>query len=92
MSESPTEQAQERAHAPVSFRLSTYWKLSKGVSGIMHTDSKRIALSEVLDLLLENLTEQEARIDTDGTVTVLTIDWSKVPMEIRNPFAFGVRR
>jgi len=92
MSESPTEQAQERAQVPVSFRLSTYWKLPKGASGYTHVDSRRIALSEVLDLLLENLTEKEARIDTDGTVTVLTIDWSKVPMEIRNPFAFGVRR
>jgi len=92
MSESPTEQAQERVQAPVSFRLSTYWKLPPRTAGITHVDSRRIALSEVLDLLIENLTEEEATISTDGTVTVLTIDWSRVPMEIRNPFAFGVRR
>jgi hypothetical protein len=92
MSESATEQAQERATAPVSFRLSTYWKLPKNTAGITHMDSKRLALSEVLDLLLQHLTEEEAAISSNGTAVVLTIDWSKVPMEVLNPFSFGVRR
>lgn len=92
MSESPTGQAQQRAQAPVSFRLSTYWKLPKGVYGPTQADSRRLSLLEVLDVLLENLTEQEATVRTEGTVTTLVIDWSKVPAQIRDPFAFGVRR
>lgn len=92
MSGTETEQAQERAQAPVSFRLSTYWKLPKGASGFTHVDSRRLALSEALLLLLQQLSEEEATIDTDGDVTVVTIDWSKVPAEIKNPFAFGVKR
>lgn len=92
MSESPTGQAQQRAHAPVSFRLSTYWRLPKGQAGVSQTGSGRLALPEVLDLLLQHLTEEEAAISSNGTAVVLTIDWSKVPMEVLNPFSFGARR
>jgi hypothetical protein len=84
--------AGETPPVPVSFRVSTYWKLPKGAPGITHYDSRRLALSEVLDLLLEQLSAEEATIASDGAVTVITIDWSKVPAEVRDPFSFGVRR
>lgn len=92
MNETATEQAQQRAQAPVSFRLSTYWKIPKGASGFTHVDSRRVSLPEALNLLLEQLSEEEATVTSDGMVSVITIDWSKVPAEIRSPFAFGVRR
>jgi hypothetical protein len=92
MTESPTGQAQQQAQAPVSFRLSIYWKLLKGQAGITRRDSRRLALSEVLDFLLTQLSGEEATVQDDGARTVITIDWRKVPMEIRDPFSFGVRR
>lgn len=83
---------EQEAQVPVSFRLSTYWKLPKGASGLTHADSRRLALSEVLDLLLRQLSEEEATVTSEGTKAVITIDWSKVPLEILNPFSFGVKR
>lgn len=91
MSTAQEEQATE-AVVPVSFRVSTYWKLGKGQHGLTHVDSRRLALSEALDMLLEQLTDGEAVIETVGEVTTVVIDWSKVPGEIRNPFQFGVKR
>lgn len=77
---------------PVSFRLSTYWKLGKDRYGPTHVDSKRISLPEVLGLLWPHLSEEELAVSQDGAVTTIVIDWAKVPMEIRDPFAYGVRR
>lgn len=77
---------------PVSFRLDTYWKLPRGAHGVTHAASRRLALSEVLDFLLTQLSDEEATVESDGTVTTVTINWDKVPQEVRNPFAFGVRR
>lgn len=77
---------------PVSFRLSTYWKLGRGQHGLTHVDSRRLALSEALEMLLEQLTDGEATMKNDNAVTTIVIDWSKVPAEIRDPFRFGVRR
>lgn len=80
------------AVTPVSFRLSTYWKLGKGQHGVTHVDSRRISLGEAIGLLLDQLTEGEAATETKDGVTTIVIDWSKVPQEIRDPFRFGVRR
>jgi hypothetical protein len=77
---------------PVSFRLSTYWKLPKGTPGVTHMDSRRISLPEAVMLLMQQLADDEAVITSDGEVSTIVIDWSKVPAEVRNPFAFGVRR
>lgn len=77
---------------PVSFRLSTYWKLARGQHGPTRIDSRRLCLSEVLDAALQQLSDGECTIDTKGPVTTIVIDWSKVPQEIRDPFASGVRR
>jgi hypothetical protein len=92
MTEVQGQEAQEEATVPVSFRLSTYWKLPKGMTGVTHTDSRRVSLYEALNLLLRQLSEEEATVTAEGTSTVITIDWAKVPQEIQNPFAFGVRR
>lgn len=92
MSTAEEQQAAAEPAVPVSFRLSTYWKLAKGQYGVTHADSRRIALSEVLDLLWPHLSEEELTVSQDGAVTTVVIDWSKVPMEVRNPFAFGVKR
>jgi hypothetical protein len=93
MAETATAQEPQAEPAvPVSFRLSTYWKLGRDQAGVTHVDSRRIALSEVLDLALQQLSEDECTSETAGEVTTIVIDWAKVPQEIRNPFAFGVRR
>lgn len=91
MSTAEEQQAAEPV-VPVSFRLSTYWKLAKGQHGFTHIDSRRLTMPEVLDLLLQQLGDDEASITNEGTVTTIVIDWSKVPAEIRDPFAFGVKR
>lgn len=77
---------------PVSFRLSTYWKLARGQYGPTHIDSRRLCLSEVLDVALQQLSDEECTMSTNGSVTTIVIDWSKVPQEIRDPFRFGVKR
>lgn len=92
MTEVQDQQQEAEPVVPVSFRLSTYWKLAKGQAGITHTDTRRASLSEVLDLLLQQLGEDECSLENNGSVSTIVIDWSKVPLEIRNPFAFGVRR
>lgn len=91
---STTEEQQPAAEpvVPVSFRLSTYWKLRKDQYGATHVDTRRVCLSEVLDLLLQQLGDDECTLENNGSVSTIVIDWSKVPEEIRNPFAFGVRR
>ena len=92
MTEAQEQETQAEPVVPVSFRLSTYWKLGKDQHGVTHADSRRIALSEVLDLLWPHLSEEELTVSQDGAVTTIVIDWAKVPLEIRNPFAYGVRR
>lgn len=87
-----TEHEEVSPLAPVSFRLSTYWKLGRGQHGLTHADSSRLALAEAIGLLLEQLSGEEAVVTEDGTVTTIVIDWSKVPPEVRDPFSFGVRR
>jgi hypothetical protein len=86
------EETEQVPQVPVSFRVSTYRKLPKGMHGITHVDSRRLSASEALDLILGQLTDEECTLSSDGIVTTITIDWSKVPMEIRDPFRFGVRR
>ena len=83
---------EERVVVPVSFRLSTYWKLERHQTGFTNVSSVRISLSEVLDLLLGQLTDDEAAVETKGSVTRITIDWPKVPHMIRDPFSYGVKR
>lgn len=91
MTEGRQEQAAEPA-VPVSFRVSTYWKLRKDQHGITHADSRRLSLAEALRVLLDQLTEEECTLASDGAVSTITIRWDKVPQEVCNPFAFGVKR
>lgn len=84
-------EAQE-PEVPLSFRLDTYWKRPRGEAGPTSMSSRRLALPEVLELLLQQLTDDEYSMTRSGTVTTLVIDWSKVPEEIRDPFKFGVKR
>lgn len=86
------EQGQGHAEVPMSFRLSTYWKRGRGEEGPTSMDTRRISLEEALGHLLQQLTDDEFTVERRGTVTTIVIDWSKVPPEIRNPFAFGVGR
>ena len=83
---------QEEPQVPVSFRVSTYWKLPRGTAGVTQVDSKRVSLPQALLLLFQQLSEQEMTLTDEGQVTTIVIDWSKVPEEIRDPFKFGVRR
>lgn len=92
MSETTTGAAAQEAQVPVSFRLSTYWKRPRNGYGPTSMDSRRVSLPEALKLLLDQLSDEEAAVTSDGQVSTIVIDWSKVPQEIVNPFMFGVRR
>lgn len=76
---------------PVSFRLTTYWQRARNQSGMTRLDTRRLSVSETLDRVLDCLDDDAVTI-TEGAITTITIDWTKVPNEVRNPFAFGVRR
>jgi hypothetical protein len=86
------QEEQKKPPVPVSFRLSTYWKLARGQSGLTRADSRRISLPEAFGLLLAQLTFDECTVTSDGDKTTIVIDWAKVPPEVRNPFGFGVKR
>lgn len=77
---------------PVSFRLATYWKRARNQHGLTRLETRRLSVSDVLDEVLGHLEDDAVQLASNGPVTTITIDWSKVPPEIRNPFAFGVRR
>jgi hypothetical protein len=82
--------------APVTFRVSTYYKRGRNEHGVTSLDSNRICLSDALGWVLADLPEEAVSLDpnTDenGDVTTLRIDWSKVPGEIRYPFDHGARK
>jgi hypothetical protein len=90
------QQGQEPGVTIPTFRLSSYWKLPRGTTGLTRMDSKRLCASEALEWVLDGLPEDAVTVDentdANGDVTTIRIDWSKVPAEIRYPFEHGVKR
>jgi hypothetical protein len=73
------------APAPVSFRISTYWRRRRSEPGLTRMDSQRLLLSQALDWVLGELPDEAAAVvhDTSADVTVIRIDWNLVPDQIR---------
>jgi hypothetical protein len=73
--------------APVSFRISTYWKRPRDEAGLTQLDSRRMSIGEALDWVLRELPDEAVTItpDVEGghDAVTLRIDWSRVPDEIR---------
>lgn len=74
--------------AKVSFRVATYYKRRRGETGVTRMESKRLALGEALDWVLNELPDAAVTLtpDTEGDHDAVTvrIDWTKVPAEIRD--------
>jgi hypothetical protein len=70
--------------APVTFRVTTYWKRKRNEPGLTQMASKRLTISQAIDWILAELPDEawDVKNDDEDGVT-LTIDWAKVPNEIR---------
>lgn len=81
----PSSSAPEQKPAPVTFRITTYWRRKRGEPGLTQMDSKRLGLGLALDWILAELPDEAVTMDGDRVHSVaLTIDWDKVPPEIRD--------
>lgn len=79
--------------APVTFRVSTYWKRRRNEPGLTRMDSKRLTIGQALNWICDELPDgawSVEHLDGEGPQdrVVITIDWSQVPDEIQ----LGVRR
>lgn len=69
--------------APVTFRVTTYWKRKRGEGGLTQVASQRLMIGQALDWILGELPDEAWEVtEVDDKVT-LVIDWNKVPAEIR---------
>jgi hypothetical protein len=68
-------------------RLSLRRRLKAGESGWTTLDTRGIALSDAIGILLEQLPADActAEHDQDADVAVITIDWKRVPDALRSP-------
>jgi hypothetical protein len=91
MTEQADRQEEKAPAVPVSFRVTTYWKRGRSEPGMTNMSSRRLCLDEALAWVLDELGDDAVTIEP-GETGKITIDWSKVPVEVRDPFRFGVRR
>lgn len=83
MNEQPAAPAGS-APVPVEFKITTYYKLKRGQFGPTSMTSKRLVLGRALDWVLGEFPDEAVIISNhDPDLTTVTIDWSKVPPEIR---------
>lgn len=72
----------------VSVRLTLFRKLGKAREGI--STPSRVRVSSAVELLCNLLPADSWKLEHQGeNVTVITIDWAKVPMGIRDPRVAG---
>lgn len=70
----------------ISFRVTTYYKLERGETGITQLASNRLSLGDAVDWILAELPEDAVKITpetSEGDSVTIAIDWAKVPDEIR---------
>jgi hypothetical protein len=67
----------------VSFRVTTYYKRQRGDTGLTQVSSRRLDAEDALNWVLCEIPPEAITHSRDGDVDSLTIDWSKVPDEIR---------
>lgn len=70
-------------HSGLTFVITTYWKRARSQSGLTSMKSRRLAIGDALNWVLDELPEDAAAITHDGNTATLVIDWDKVPDEIR---------
>jgi hypothetical protein len=68
----------------VTFRVTTYFKLAKGETGLTQLASQRVGARIALDWILSELGDGVTIHNTPGK-TLIAIEWSEVPEEVRNP-------
>jgi hypothetical protein len=86
MSEQAAQQAAEQDAppvAPVTFRVTTYWKRERNEPGLTSMASQRLVVSQALDWVLNELPDSAVTVTGDGNGCTVVIDWTKVPSEIR---------
>lgn len=75
----------------VSFKVTTYYKLAKGETGLTNIASRRVDVGTALNWIFDELpgeawdVKHAPSAEDDWDVVTLTIDWSKVPDSIRAP-------
>lgn len=62
-----------------TFRITTYFKRKRGAPGVRQVSSVRLTHGQALDWLLGALPDEAWTVEHNGAVSVLTIDWAKVP-------------
>jgi hypothetical protein len=71
----------------VSFTVTTYWKRPRSEPGLTRAASKRLTLGAALDWVLAELPADAITLahdlDDGRDAVTVTIDWNKVPAEIR---------
>lgn len=69
-----------------SFRVTTYYKRKRNEAGLTQLASTRLSMGEALDWLIRELPDDSVRIghSDNGEEVTFTINWSRVPEEIRN--------
>jgi hypothetical protein len=92
MTEQAVQQEEKAPAVPVSFKVTKRWKRKRSQPGLTSMATRALGLSEALDVVLDELDDEAVKIAYEGEVTTITIDWAKVPVEVRDPFRFGVRR
>jgi hypothetical protein len=69
----------------VTFRITSYWKLAKGETGLTQAASLRIGARTALDWILAEFPEDAVKIGYADGKTTIVIDWASVPEGVRNP-------
>jgi hypothetical protein len=76
--------------APVTFRITTYWKRKRSEPGLTQMGSQRLNIGQALSWICDELPDEAwavERLDSpQGPLdrVQITIDWSKVPDEIQS--------
>ena len=74
--------------AATTFRITTYYKRKRGEPGMTQIGSTRIVASQALDWVLRELPDEAIDIQFPADDrTVISIDWARVPAEIREGVA-----
>ena len=69
----------------VTFRVTTYYKLAKGETGITQWDSQRLSVSQALDVIINEFPDEAVEVKAQPGQVTITIDWSKTPAALTNP-------
>lgn len=77
----------------LTFRVQAYWKRPRGEPGMTSMSSVRVSPSNALMFILAEIlscqdddgSPDAVKIELNGTVATITIDWAALPVSVRNP-------